>query len=61
MTTPRLVSLTALAASLFIVIITVTQANSRTGFTGPQASASACSGGTETHPCVEHAWQAALR
>lgn len=27
MTTPRLVSLTALAASLFIVVVTITQAN----------------------------------
>ena len=31
MTTPRLVSLTALAASLFIVILTITQANGLTG------------------------------
>jgi hypothetical protein len=30
MTTPRLVSLTALAASLFIVILTITQANGLT-------------------------------
>lgn len=31
MTTPRLVSLTALVASLFIVILTITQANGLTG------------------------------
>ena len=31
MTTPRLVSLTALAASLFIVVMTITQANGLTG------------------------------
>lgn len=61
MTTPRLVSLTALAASLFIVIITVTQANSRTGLAGPQASALACSGVADTTDCTPDPWLAALR
>lgn len=44
MTTPRLVSLTALAASLFIVVLTITQAN---GLTVPLEPS------IETVSCVE--------
>lgn len=42
MTTPRLVSLTALAASLFIVILTITQANGLTGAPESGVASLAC-------------------
>jgi len=42
MTTPRLVSLTALAASLFIVILTITQANGLAGAPGQNIADFAC-------------------
>lgn len=42
MTTPRLVSLTALAASLFIVILTITQANGLTATPGMDVANAAC-------------------
>ncbi|AEQ52227.1 hypothetical protein [Pelagibacterium halotolerans] len=42
MTTPRLVSLTALAASLFIVILTITQANGLTATPATEVASIAC-------------------
>ncbi|WP_421951281.1 hypothetical protein [Pelagibacterium sp.] len=42
MTTPRLVSLTALAASLFIVILTITQANGLTATPKMDVASVAC-------------------
>jgi len=42
MTTPRLVSLTALAASLFIVLLTITQANGLTGTPEEGVTSLAC-------------------
>lgn len=42
MTTPRLVSLTALAASLFIVILTITQANGLTATPDAQIAGVSC-------------------
>lgn len=42
MTTPRLVSLTALAASLFIVVLTITQANGLTTTAQPGVLPLAC-------------------
>lgn len=45
MTTPRLVSLTALAASLFIVVLTITQANGLTVPQQPTIEAVSCAQG----------------
>ncbi|SDG50816.1 hypothetical protein [Pelagibacterium luteolum] len=42
MTTPRLVSLTALAASLFIVVLTITQANGLTVSHQPSIEVISC-------------------
>jgi|TARA_R100000005_G_C4796456_1_gene90496 hypothetical protein len=51
MTTPRLVSLTALAASLFIVILTITQANGLTATPEMDVASVACIETTISSDC----------
>jgi len=51
MTTPRLVSLTALAASLFIVILTITQASGLTGTPNEHVASLACFDTVEQTGC----------
>lgn len=46
MTTPRLVSLTALVASLFIVVLTITQANGLAVSNHPSIETVSCVQGT---------------
>ncbi len=51
MTTPRFVSLTALAASLFIIILTITQANGLTESSQTGVSTLVCSQSVGQNNC----------